>query len=979
VTKSLVRPAAVVLTILVVCVVAWIALVDGCSTRDDVVAPPRVVADEVPAAAPAPAAAPPVEPPPRQTAPPAPARRPHVEPPPAPKVETPAPEPVVEEGVVVAGRVVDAAGAPIAGASVVATTFRPLAERGAKPPLRGAAKSGADGTFRTRLPKGTALVDVFASAAGFASASVDRVRVGSPVDVRLEREGVLAGRVVDPDGKAIPGAAVRLFRVLGYEHVDTAAATTSADGEFRIGGFATAPWKNPFKEPWSIVLDVRASGFAASQDYGPFPTKAGATKVRDVVLYPARPLPVAVRDADTGAPLAGAWVGVGFHARGLEVRGAGEEPSFVPDPAPYVDEGTTDDRGLCVLANSPARLVPPYQRLIVRAWKKGFTAEVSVVTQRPRVADERVDLGLWPSATVTGRVVDSNGAPVAGATVRADALDKLWDISFAAPVGDRPWGGTYRTTGVATDDAGRYVLPCIRAGRGAVTAFVWTMGRRDPLPDGTFFPMPYWGAGGRPPGADVRVRAGEEATAPDIVLPGPKPTRAARFLVVDESDAPVADARLENACASPLWTDAEGRATLRWSAEAEWWQSKLEDEPVVAVAAAGFVAAAVRCRPDARFPPEVRVVLAHGTRLEGRVHEEDGRPAVGWTVTAWRSTGDHVTYGGAQTDADGRFEIDDVPAGTVDLEVGHIGDSEMNRMMELTGIASGGAPVDVVLRPETTRFGSVLVEIVDAADGSPIVESYATVDCGPGAYPRSTLVRPGTQMLERVPVGTRTVRAQAKGWHREETTVTVEEGQTTDVRIALTAGTPAVVRLVAPVPLRYSNLPAFVWAARADLAPGELGAGFEVSSNDFDADGVTIRFDALPAGRYRIGCAVSRPGGDSVAYVSTQALNVGPPGKATARATLQLVVAGTLSVGARDPEVPKSWQNPPVLSKAAVEVLAPGGERVRVMTGVTDSGTSMPLPPGAYVVRLVLPSGRVREAQATVRAGQTTSVNLGSQ
>jgi hypothetical protein len=491
--------------------------------------------------------------------------------------------------------------------------------------------------------------------------------------------------------------------------------------------------------------------------------------------------------------------------------------------------------------------------------------------------------------------------------------------------------------------------------------------------------MPHWDSTSRPPGVEVRLHAGEEASAADIVVAAPKATSAATFVVVDEDGLPVAGARLENTKAVEwsAWTDADGRATLRWGAEAEWY-GKPEAEPVVTVSANGLVNAAARCRPDVKFPPEVRVVLARGTRIEGRVHEPDGRPAIGWTVTAWRSQPEHLVFGGAQTAGDGTFALDGVPTSAVDLEVMHIGDaSDGVRGIGVKSAMPGGAPVDVVLKADTTTFGSLVVTTVDAQDGSPVVEAYVVVDCGPGAYPRAVPAAPGTTSYDRVPVGTRTVRADAKGWLPASSTVTIAEGLTTNVRVALVAGTPAVVRLVAPVPLRWSGRPVYVTAARVDAAPGEEGAGFEAVSSDFDSDGVTLRFDALPRGKYRLRCPPAEPGHRPTDYVSKTALDVGPAGKATARATLELVLGGTISVAVTDPEVPRWTPDSAVPSKAAIEVLAVGGERFHVVTGVTG-GAHTPLPPGAYIVRLLLPSGRVREAQATVHAGETTTVRFGS-
>jgi hypothetical protein len=229
---------------------------------------------------------------------------------------------------------------------------------------------------------------------------------------------------------------------------------------------------------------------------------------------------------------------------------------------------------------------------------------------------------------------------------------------------------------------------------------------------------------------------------------------------------------------------------------------------------------------------------------------------------------------------------------------------------------------------------------------------------------------------DRVPVGTRKVRSNAKGWIPAETTVTVAEGQTTEVRIALVAGTPAEVRVVAPVSLRSGpgvNGVVPITASRVDVAPGVVGEGYDASSYDVDATAAIVRFDALPPGTYRLRFATGDSGQRS--YVATKTLEVGPSGKATARAALQFVLGGTISVAVDDPEVPRWPRSDAPPSKAAIEVLAVGGERVRVVPGVVG-GAQVPVLPGGYVVRLLLPSGRVREAQATVRAGETETVRF---
>ncbi len=899
-----------------------------------------------------------------------------------------------------AGRVLNPAGAPVGGAVVGATELRPAEAMTAVAPARAQGASAADGSFELLLPEGTARADVVVSAPGYAVACVERARAGTPVEVRLRREGVLSGRVLDPEGSPVPGAVVRAFRVLGHEHVDGVAATTGPDGAYRLGGFdacATeripeAPMRRPF-------LDVRAAGFGGVQAGGPFPGP-GEELRRDLVLFPARPLEVLVTDADGGEPLEGATVTLGLHATGLQVQVPGDRGRILPHPAPYLAEGRTGADGRCLLEGAPGRLAP-YEQLVVRVWRKGHTAEFVILRGRRPAGDDQVEVRLWPAVTARGRVVDPSGNAVPGAWVIAGPDTGSW---FPAPFGDLPWLG-----GVRTDAGGRYALPCIAASAdGSRSVRVATWGSMSPTGDGKLFTTQQQVA------VEVRPRTGEDAVAPDLVLPEPRPARVARFVIVDTGGAPVPDALISSlsdaARNAPIRTDDGGEALLLWASEINIGHG-VEPEPTLLVAAPGFARTAVRCRPEMDGVPEVRVVLAPGLRIEGRVVEPDGTPFAAASVFAQGEGVEGSTVSGpaAESGPDGSFVFEDLPAHPFRVTASTArGYDPAARVVQVEGVLPGGPPLECVLPPSRVAFGTVVATIVAEEDGSPLVEGLATVLSDPGtpnALPDGGT--PGVVTMTRVPAGTWSVRAWARGRLAASAVAVVPGGGTVRLRFALARGTPVAVTATGLPDLRERGIPG-ARALRVDGAPGEAGAG---ESGHGIYEGGAWRFDALRPGRYVLVVNVRGSPWEETApkgevYVSPSPFEVGPPGRDVERAAVRLVHGGTLSVGIEDPEVPQPV--PPRRSmsgggaggdrakdpvdpeaeerirvhalehSASLEVLGADGARWFLAVGVSRGPQDpIPLPPGEYVVRLHLPSGGIRDATASLAAGGRAMAEFG--
>lgn len=131
---------------------------------------------------------------------------------------------VLESGPGLAGRVVDTHGFAIAAAEVTAR----LRPDDGKPEVTVAASSDPSGRFELVLPVGT--VDLGIRAAGFQP--LERLGIESTegeIELRLTAAGILEGRVVDEQGRPVPGALLRLASL------DEEAEWASTADEF--GGF----------------------------------------------------------------------------------------------------------------------------------------------------------------------------------------------------------------------------------------------------------------------------------------------------------------------------------------------------------------------------------------------------------------------------------------------------------------------------------------------------------------------------------------------------------------------------------------------------------------------------------------------------------------------------------------------------------------------------------------------------------------------
>lgn len=270
--------------------------------------------------------------------------------------------------------------------------------------------ASADGRVELSVPAGSALVlTVGGAAAQTRTLRLDPLARGERLDlgeVALKDGGALAGRVVDPDGAGIAGAAVALRPEgrPGFGGFDSPRALTDARGEFRMEGLA----------PGIYALDASASGFAPAEQ-ARATIEAGVDPAEAVLrLREGRVVRGQVVDRDR-RPVAGAEIFVRSNARGgplvIEFGGA-------PGGAQEADAVSGAD-GRFTLRGLPDDTAA---RLTARA--EGYASGRAAVEP----AASEVLITLTPALRLAGRILDADGAGVAGLDVAVERADDEFDF-----------------------------------------------------------------------------------------------------------------------------------------------------------------------------------------------------------------------------------------------------------------------------------------------------------------------------------------------------------------------------------------------------------------------------------------------------------------------------------------------------------------------------------------------------------------------
>ena len=325
---------------------------------------------------------------------------------------------VLRRGVQLTGRVSDPDGRPVTGLPLQA--FLPGMEKDAAPLL--SVSTGPDGSFvLPHVPAGALKLSACREDYQLLAVNVDPA--GQPVQLTVIPGGTLRGRVLDPEGRPVAGALVRprLAKIRRWAYMERGQpwrpcppepdAITDAGGRFVIGPLP----------PDLYDLEAHADGLQSTRVR--LLRAAARAPIDGIEIRLQRGAPVSA-DAQ-GTPGTGAAVparqpgaGPGATVTGRMLGLAGDEPGpsawvalFTKERPPVTGalraDGTFRLRGVPAGTWTLSTEVSPHQRA-------GTTIVVG-----PGQTEVRADLQLPPARSVSGRLLDDHGRPVAGATILA--------------------------------------------------------------------------------------------------------------------------------------------------------------------------------------------------------------------------------------------------------------------------------------------------------------------------------------------------------------------------------------------------------------------------------------------------------------------------------------------------------------------------------------------------------------------------------
>jgi len=654
--------------------------------------------------------------------------------------------------------------------------------------------------------------------------------------VSLSRGTTIGGMVQDEKGSPIAGASVLVSILISvgelpeagtpWPNIRDVEAKTDAEGRWRCD---VVPAKLD-----NLVLRLRHPDFAGDSLHGSATPRVEKLRDQTAVMVMKKGITVEGRVlAADGKPVAGAKVAQGGSR-------------FV---TPAYPTATTDNEGKFRFAHcQPGEMI-----LTVEA--KGRAPDLRRIMVAPGLAS--VDFTLEPARRISGRVVDQQGAPVAGAFVSVDAWRGYRSIDFR----------------VDTDQDGR---------------FAWN----DAPADDVLFSV---GKQGYRYVRDKILRASDG----DVTITLPKPLKISGGVVDDATGEPIAAFTVTpgidwGSGRPPYWEREAARRGADGRYEIDF------DFPraghFVRIEADGHLPAVSRSFRDDEGDVTFDVRLKRGEGVSGMVVGPDGKPAVGASVCLVAAGAGVPIVNGrppnnqrdavlTETDPDGRFHF---PAqdGKFALVVLHddgfamLKDAEFKASNEVKLRAWGRVEgvVRVGARPASGERILLTVNQPTSRDDPRPYFDYKTTTDDEGRY-----------VIERVPPGEIFVGREIKLSSRSTgyspfITVEVGPGETARVDIGGT-GRPVIGQVVTP---GVSNENRVFWLsslrptpppsnpllelAKRLKAPEKPAAGRRPPRNyavKVEADG-SFRVDDVPAGNYDLTIQVYEPPVDEYRAIGEQ-------------------------------------------------------------------------------------------------------------
>jgi RNA polymerase sigma factor (sigma-70 family) len=297
-------------------------------------------------------------------------------------------EMILEEGLALVGRVVDDQGRPLAGAKIGLGADRRFAQSDFPSAL-----TDDEGRFRFgHVPSGTHTVT--AQAPGRAPALADAVIAQGmkPVELRLGPGHLVRGRVVNPEGKPLDGVTVQAMNWNGHSSLDWMTKTDV------LGRFT---WDSAPSEP--VLLTLTRPGYTMVGQRE-FQADKGET---NVTMYPPLRVRGKVSDARTAQPIERFAVVYGNYYRSSNLDGALRDVNWVRSgPRTDFTGGTYE------VEHSHPLVAAVAVRIEAKGYKPA-TSEAFKIEAGDVTFDARLESGVGPSGVVKG----PDDRPLAGAVV----------------------------------------------------------------------------------------------------------------------------------------------------------------------------------------------------------------------------------------------------------------------------------------------------------------------------------------------------------------------------------------------------------------------------------------------------------------------------------------------------------------------------------------------------------------------------------